>query len=221
MEWNVEELKLYNQKGRMYGRTKIYNCESELSREEKIAFVDKMQDGKLSYLLDLIEKFNKDKENLPKGTYDIVKTVSLKAWINKNDTKYERKMIDNEFTYGKIRFLGLDRNIMTNDARPYDTHEDIVDEAFHRQLVKLEEEERIYFLEHDEYSILKEKFRNRNYGTTFGVKIGTWSSGKICVCDESDNEREITIDELKELLAKYEELDKLVEKLTLETNIKY
>ena len=41
------------------------------------------------------------------------------------------------------------------------------------------------------------------------------------VCDDSDDERDITIDELKLLLSKYEELDRLVEKITEEINIKY
>ena len=38
---------------------------------------------------------------------------------------------------------------------------------------------------------------------------------------EKRREREITIDELKYLLSKYDELDKLVEKITKETKIKY
>ena len=79
-------------------------------------------------------------------------------------------------------------------------------------------------MEHDEYSILKEKFRNKKYNTTFGVKIATCSDGTIYVYGNSDSfydsdKREITVDELKYLLARYEELDQLVEKITAETNI--
>ena len=48
-EWNVEDIKLLNQKGNIIiGKEKIYNCESDVSREDKIEFVDKMRDGKLS-----------------------------------------------------------------------------------------------------------------------------------------------------------------------------
>lgn len=50
-EWKIEELKLYHQKG------VIYDCEHTVSREDKIAFVDGLQDGKLSYILNLFEKF--------------------------------------------------------------------------------------------------------------------------------------------------------------------
>ena len=43
----------------------------------------------------------------------------------------------------------------------------------------------------------------------------------MTVVDDNDNERDITIDELKELLSKYEQLDALVEKITKETHIVY
>jgi len=219
MNWNVEEMKLLNEKCNTYfGKEKIYSCEN-INREEKIAFIDLMQDGKMSYLLNLIDKFEADKESLPKDYYSSVKTVSLKAWLNRNDTL---KMIDRDYHHGKIRFLNMERWITeANRHGSYDTYENIVDECFHRVLKDCEKEEKHYFLEHDEYSILKKKFENKNYDTTFGVPIGIWSSGKICVCGDNGNEREITLDELKLLLSKYEELDKLVEQITNEINIKY
>lgn len=224
-EWKVEDMVLLNQKGGVYiGNEKIYDCEHRVSREDKIAFVDSLNDGKLSYILSLVEKFNEDKESMPKDNWGYVKTVSLKAWIKRND---DRKLLDNNYTYGDIRFIG-GRNIQYISFRGrngygyyYDTYEDYVDEVFHRQLKECEEKERIYFLEHDEYSILKKKFRDRKYNTTFGVQIITSSNGEIYVRDDYDARREITIDELKELLAKYEQLDALVEKLKAETHIVY
>lgn len=217
--WNVEDMKLLNQKGGIIiNKEKIYDCENETSREDKIEFVDKMQDGKLSYILKLAEKFENDKENMPKDSWDDIKTVSLKAWIKRNDN---RNLIDIIYGYGDISFL-TGRNIKrVNQKGAYDTYDDYVDEVFHRQLKKCEQMEHEYFLEHDEYSILKQKFKNRKYNTTFGVHISIWSSGRICVCDENGNSRDITIDELKYLLSKYDELDCLVEKITAETNIKY
>ena len=169
--WNVEELKLKNEKANNYaGKERIFNCESELTREEKIAFVDNMQDGKLSYILELVDKFNRDKSTLPKDAYGHVKTVSLKAWINRNDTKYGNtdytRIIDSWYNYGKIHFLGSERWITWNDFEDkksyYDIYANYVDEIFHRQLqqcLKMEDE---YFRAHDEYEILKEKFRNKN-----------------------------------------------------------
>ena len=226
-EWNVEDLMLLNQ-GRGWLEfnmrsiiKKIYNCESDMTREEKIAFVDKMQDNKLSYILALSEKFEKDKEDMPTDNCGNVKTVSLKAWIKRND---KRNLIDNSYQYGSIRFMG-ERNIqyINRKGGRYDIYEDYVDEIFHRQLKECENLEHKYFLEHDEYSVLKQKFRDRNYGTTFGINICDCSDGNIFVYDTNDSNkrRKITIEELKYLLEKYEELDELVRKITAETNIRY
>ncbi len=222
-EWKVEDMLLLNQKGGLFlGKEKIYDCEHKVSREDKIAFVDSLQDGKLSYILSLIKKFETDKDSLPKDSWGNVKTVSLKAWIKRNDLKYERPIIDNYYRYGKFYILGCERWVTNNLKGHYDTYEDLVDEVFHCQLKKCEEIEKNYFLEHDEYSILKQKFRDRNYGTTFGVRIGDCSDGNLYVYDNNHkNRREITIDELKELLVKYDQIDALVEKLTAETHITY
>ena len=79
-EWNVEDMKLLDQKSSIIiGKEKIYNCESDITREDKIAFVDKMQDNKLSYILALSKKKKKDKEDMPTDNWGDVKTVSLKA----------------------------------------------------------------------------------------------------------------------------------------------
>ena len=91
-EWKVEDMALMNQKSGLFlGKEKIYNCESKVLREDKIAFVDSFQEGKLSYLLYLIDKFNEDYDSLTKTKSifgnEEVKTVSLKAWIKRTDTK--------------------------------------------------------------------------------------------------------------------------------------
>lgn len=227
-KWKVEEMALMNNHADVYNgryKTNVYACENSVSREDKIAFVDSMQDGKLSYLLSLIDKFNEEKDSLPhKETVfggSEVKTVSLKSWINRNDKKYDRPIINSRYDYGKYNILGCERNIQNSYKGTYDYYDDLVDEVFRRQLMKCEAEEQKYFSEHDEYSVLKNKFRNRNYNTTFGVHICNWSSGRLTVADDNDNERDITIDELKDLLSKYEQIDKLVEKLTAETHIVY
>ena len=221
-------MKLMNNHNDIYGgtyKTNVYSCESSVSRDDKIVFVDSMQDGKLSYILSLIEKFNADKESLPKKDSMFgepeVKTTSLKAWIKRNDTKYERPLIDDWFKYGKYNILGCERNIQNSYKGTYDYYEDLVDEVFRRQLMECERKEEKYFSEHDERIILEKKFNEKlnQYGTTFGADIWTGTGG-VQVGD-SDKMRKLTIDELKELLSKYEKLDELVEKLTKETHIVY
>lgn len=90
----------------------IYDCEDSVSREDKIAFVDSKTDGKLSYLLSLIEKFNADKDNLPKKDSMFgepeVKTTSLKAWIKRNDTKYSQNIIDDWWSLDKGMLWWID-----------------------------------------------------------------------------------------------------------------
>lgn len=220
-EWKVEDMVLLNQKdGKFLGKEKIYDCESRVSREDKIAFVDSFQEGKLSYILALTEKFNEERETMPKDQFGHVKTVSLKSWIKRNDTKYNRPILDDHYKHGEYFLLGSYRNIKYNNKGSWDTYDDFVDEMFHRQLKKCEEEENVYFHNHDEYSILKSTFREKmdKYGTTFGVPIVV--GGGVFVGD-FEKYREITIDELKDMLSKYEQLDIAIEKLTAEIHIVY
>lgn len=226
-EWKVEDMRL-TEDNYTIGNAKHYHCESKVSREDKIAFVDSLTDGRLSYILSLVDKFTKDKETMPKDQWGYVKTVSLKAWIKRNDKKYGRPVCDDSYQYGFFHILGCSRSIENSDVKgSYDSYKDLVDEVFYRQLKECEREERRYFLEHDEYSILKQKLRDRRYHTTFGVKLIFSSSGEISVYDDSDDDvyttkrRDITIEEIKELLAKYEQIDALVKKLTAETHIVY
>lgn len=231
MEWKVEEMKLMNESKLFIGKERIYNYESKMSREDRIEFVDQLQDGKLTYLLNLIEKFNQDKENMPKDDWGNVKTISLKAWLKRNDTingKDKRGIVDNWYHYGQFRLLSCERYIEDGIIRKgsYDTYDDLVDEVFHRQLKECENMEKKYFLEHDEYSILKKQVRDANdkYRTLFGLHLVFSSDGTISVGRDEDafkNNREITIDECKELLFKYGLIEAYIQKLTQETEITY
>lgn len=225
-EWKVEDMALLNEKCNIHiGKEKIYSCEHKTSREDKIAFVDSLQDDKLSCILNLIDKFNEDKEKLPKNEFGTVKTVSLKAWIKRNDPRKVIRDYNAGFTrMGSFYFLACERNITYLHKGNFDTYEDLVDEIFHRQLKECKMKERQYFLEHDEYSVLKKKVNEciDKYKTTFGVPIGYSSNGEMYVYTEDYvNSREITIDELKKMLSKYEQLEAFIEKLTKETSITY
>ena len=208
-KWNVEDMELMNShKVVVYNGCKnpIYAIERDVSREDKIAFVDSMNDGKLSYLLELQEKFD-------------------------NDTKYARPIIDDGYHYGEYRLCGVTRTalhfIQSKDFyRDYDTYSDFVDECFHRQLILCEDMERKYFREHDEYSILLKKIDDysREYGTTFGVHLGGNCGECYCyVYDEHDTmkNRKLTLEEARLLVSKYEELEDCIEKLSSEVSIKY
>lgn len=220
-DWKVEELKLINGKKKYIGRQQIYAIEDEVSRDDKISFVDSRTDGKLSYVLALCEKFEAEKETLKKDDWGNVKTVSLKAWLNKNDT---RNICDTSYHYGSMNIYKSMKRFITSDpltsGGTYDTYTDLVDEVFHRVLCDCDIEETKYFKEHDEYEILKNSVNDYmdRYNVTFGVRIIT---GSVFAVGDFDKHRDFTIDELKELVSKYQQIDNLVEKLTNETHIMY
>lgn len=77
-KWYVQVMKLMNEKSNIYiNNEKIYNAENELSREEKIEFLDKMNDDKISYMLKLADKFQEDKDKLSKDEYGFYKNASF------------------------------------------------------------------------------------------------------------------------------------------------
>lgn len=225
-EWKVEDMALRatNRKDR-WGKSHhmIFPCEETLSREDKIEFVDRMNDGKLSYILALAEKWNADRGDLPKTQFGSVHANSEKKWIRINDA---RKILNsNDVTYHLLGFTG---SLNSNKTSYYACWDDVVDELFHRQLLECLHAENEYFREHDEYEILKTKLReySNRHNTNFGVYLSFSGGcgGKICVCKNSTDyktDREITIEELKILIDKYERLEAYIAELTAETNITY
>lgn len=236
-EWKVEEMVLTkNNKiievprkitcnGIKTEKIRVYTCEEEVSREDKIAFVDSFTDGKLSYILNLCEKFKKEKDGLPQaGNYGGVKTVSLLAWLKRNDTGYNRAVFERNYNYGSFSLLSSVRFIQHYEKKgSWDTYDDFADECFHRQLKACERKEQEWHEEHDEYCILRNKLRDKGANITFGVPLVFWSTGKIEIRDEHNKEltRELTLDEIKELLEKHEQVESYIEKLSKETNIRY
>lgn len=222
-DWKVEDLKLINDKMYINDRlhsSKHFSCEETTSREDKIAFVDKFHNGNLSYILNLKDKYENDRDELPKDQWGEVKTVSLKAWIKKNDS---RNIVDNRYHYGEINLCGTTIDIRKNVYNPYWEYKDDVDEIFHRQLCECAKQEQEYFKTHDEYEILKSSLLDNinKYGTTFGVIIITSSDGSISVGKDFDNKRPITIDEIKALLENYEKLKNYIGELTDNTHITF
>lgn len=216
-EWKVEDLKLLNDPMPL----KRFSCENDVSREDKIAFVDLYEKGKLTRLLDLIEKFNKERNSLPQSNRSgYPKTVSFIAWVKRNGGA---DLIDVDYEYGNYKFMGIKRNLFTNTRSYYDTFDDLVNEAFHRELLACKRREETYFLEHDPYSVAKANLRKciHEYSTSFGVRISLVSNGDINVVfsDERDDRRPITLDEINLLLAQYKKLDDYIKTLSSEVNI--
>ena len=216
MEWKVEELKLRNAR-RENG---TFECEDSLSDEEKIAFVDKFQNGKMTILLNIFEKFKDDYDGIKKNKYGTIYPASLLAWIRRNN---QGNLMDEKYSPGHIWLLGCRRgNIVYTSFQNEKERKLLINDIFHDQLLECKKQEDKYFLAHDEYSILKEKLSDYRckFRTTFGVHLSFWSSGGIAVVGDDDEEsRDITIDELKLLLGKYELLEKYEAELSEDVNI--
>lgn len=221
-EWKVEEMKFMNM-GK-YDK-EYYVIEYDFSTEEKREILSKYSNGNTEYFIKLNNMYMDDIENkvIKCDVYGYPKENSKKSWIRKHDTKnvfWNGINKDNLFTkdYFREPFFGYYNDwyfgYVVNDA--------MIDKTFHKLLKYFEEEEKKYFCKHDEYEVLKTKFRN--YGCPcFGVYVASSSNGCIYILDTNDDrkKREITIDELKLLLSKYEELKTYEEKLCKEINIEF
>lgn len=92
--WKAENQELTNNH-RYLGKDIVFYVEDETSLEDQIKFLDEMNNGALSYSMELVKKFNEDKKSLPKDDYGYVKTNSLKAWIRRN-VDQKKLHVDND-----------------------------------------------------------------------------------------------------------------------------
>lgn len=224
-KWDASEGLLLKSVMLPYHETEVFALESKISREDKIEFLDSRLEGKISFLLELADKLEKERESMPKDSWNDIKTVSLKAWIKRNcDIP---NLIDTEHYHGKIYLGGSSRNIKSiNQKGAYDTYADFVDEMFHKELLKCRDEERRYFREHDEYTILMDEIHDRlNRGNfyTFGLSICYGSKGVFLTPSEESYEpkRRLTLDEMKKLISMNEKVQDFVDELTLKNDIDF
>lgn len=150
-------------------------------------------DNQLRYFLNLQHKFQANAPALPHGQLGNVKTVSLKAWLRKNDNK---RLIDIDCFYGDFLVLGKSYNI----EYPL---EDRADELFNRALKSCVKEEKRY---------LALRSKVDEYGITLGVKLNVYSSGKMTIGD-GVNERPIKKEEVVKLLDAFEEYESFMNTL--------
>ncbi len=243
MEYKVEDLVLYNEVknhpqtpfDKRLNRPRIFAWENTFTQEEKIAFIDKYyksedKDGWATYLLNLINKFLKEKDGLPKDNYGYVKTVSLKAWLKKNDP---RESIRAKWNYGSYYFMGRDySDFATLTARPswgsegktpyYNEEGKLADLWFHDFLAKCYEVEEKYHNDHDPtvFKVRKIVELGKKYGE-FGIrKFGITVGNGIKILDKdwvrTFDEVQITEDDIDKMLEVYEEIDSLMTAKTKE-----
>ena len=215
--WKVEDMKLRNRQPRRRSTSLDFIEDLEVSYEDKLEFVDRMNDNMLSYILQLFRKFKEDEPSMPRDRWQSPRTQSIIAWCKRNDPK---NVVDKTYRHGKINFLGSERYIQHGEdgKGPYDTFDNIVAEMFHRQLIKCLHMEDVYFRETDEYEVAKQAVRDYSdkYGTTFGMRLSFSSNGsiKVVASGESFEGPEITLEQCRILIDHYKTLETTIGDLT-------
>lgn len=102
-KYEIKNLQILKEAGKENYRKFILDTVEKSTFEEKLNFVDKFKDGFGTYVVELMNKFAEDYDDMPKKKDGLtVNTSSLKAWLRKND---KREVVDNKYNYGYI-FLG-------------------------------------------------------------------------------------------------------------------
>ena len=185
---------------------------------DKIEIISKFDD-KFIRVLELIDLFEKEKNTVKRDSYGY-KTTSLKAWINRNKAN---SYLDDFFHYGDIlRYKNGSSNFYIQDMVYAKNKTKFINVVFVTTLIKLRSKELEYYLDHDEYTILKRKWEDEHI-SEFGVILSYHSSGRITIRSKENNslDRDITIEELKQLLEMNNKVKAYIQKLTDECDIKY
>ena len=215
-KWNVEDYKLMKERKYVMGRWKnevVFKDVYRYSKEDKIAFVDSVIDGKLTRIIEAVKAYVNDVDTIKKDNWGYPKANSLNAWIKRN--KFD-DVIDTNYTPGQFRIFGMERKLWSAYEKfSYDNLADLVDEAFNRTLHHLADEEEKHYNDNDPYRI---KFRAvREHPFTGAVVDYDYSSGgKIFVTDENDNRRNLTIEDMDKLLEAADKIKEYAEKVRSE-----
>lgn len=203
-----------------------FQCESDFALEEKIAFCDKMLDGKATELINLLIKLQSEVGTVVKitSTGQLNKS-SLNSWLNKNDM---RKLLSNyegsselhcancgvEYSYYTIKTT---KDITICPSGRYGNMEHsgshIGHQIFHDLLVKLAREEAKYFTTVDPiyvtYLKLKEIAQGRNIFECEPLNMLLWNDIKMV------EKFDITIQDMERWIRAYEDLDEYIKKVSV------
>lgn len=154
----------------------VYEIEKEMTVEEKIKFIDKYRDGIASYMLDLFDRWENEKDSISKDNSGNIRTVSKKAWIKRNDT---RKIVNTEYDLGTY-YLFRQRFSSFSTVCPVEryghdmayTGSHVAEQWFHNLLDELFYQEKKHFEDTDPYMIKIKTIKELGsfYGSIFNVK---------------------------------------------------
>jgi hypothetical protein len=189
-----------------------FQIESELSIEEKTAIIDLYKDGIASYMLNIINKWNDEKDSLPKDRWGSPKTNSKKAWIKRNDP---RKIIDNDYKIGRYWVCGNDIKSLSIECPTTEygynmkySGQHVVNQWFYDLCYEFKKNEAKWFKENDpkQIKITKVKELGNYYRTVFNCKL---------LNDITYNQsKNVTDEQLDIFISAYEALEKCITEQT-------
>ena len=211
MKWILEEYKFKDMTN-----AELYAFKSDLSMDEKLNILE--ENGKTFVIknIELRDKFLHDAES--GEIKNPLNFKSVNAWRMRNgfsdsskwygssfeDVIYLRKI--DSWTFPSVYFR-LDT--------PQNKTEVYVNCEFARMLFEFRRDEKQHFLENDEYSILAKELDDRfKHVTSNYTSIYTWwdcKTDKLLISYGHGDRRELTLEEIKELNAFYDDLDKGIE----------
>lgn len=169
-KYNPEDLVLWNEfakaKRANTDRRSVsrkYSLESSFTKAEKIETIDTYGSGHhkkiLTYAINLVNKWDKEKTSLPADKDGFVKTNSLKAWLHKNDPE---KLVDDWYHYGTFRICDTDFALCQEVDQPSANiaDDDCIDRLFHNLCEKQAIAEECIYLEKDPKAKKFEKLRS-------------------------------------------------------------
>ena len=232
--WNVEDMKLLTMARVGEGYDKAFSCESEVSIEDKFEFVDRMQDGKLTYFYDMVKNFGEAIPSMKKDGNGKPTDYAKKAWVRKNDSKeLFCRTTDSYNNYGDFNLLGCKLNLFTyhiSFERTRKTFKEIViNKLFHNQLKKCKDMEYNHFYDQNEtvqfLDEFKCKYSDHNIWLLedhfdLEVKVAQNPSQKnkvvvtTCSAGYTDyKDKELSIEEIQQIDAELTKLDDLRAKI--------
>ena len=162
--WNVEEMKLLDMDRVGEGYDKAFACESKVSIEDKFEFIDRMQEGKLSYFYDMVKRFGEAIPSMKKADSGEPTDYAKKAWVRANDTKeLFCRVTDSYGSYGDFHLLGAKANLFTyhnrNETSGKAVEERFINNLFHRQLQECKDMEYDHFYAQDKTVQFLDEFK--------------------------------------------------------------
>lgn len=210
--YKVEDLKFYNQKDSyvQFKNKKIYYNDTTI--EDKVALIDELYGGFASYMLELFDKFQKEKDTIKKDNKGNYITISFNNWVKKNDKRHLLKplLCQNDKKQKYYVFLNKKYNIEEGEKAkfyyglsiyPLLIKDDTISQWYNDLIEELISKETAYFKQHNLYYQKIQKIKN--YEKRYGNPLNSEDINDICF-NGKENIKEETLDRILILYKKYE-----------------